>query len=351
MLLIDVLLLYYIWWSRYTSPVRFFVLCCCGGCAAVFLAAVISDFFTGRSCGNLAIHGLAWHGTFFLFASAFLIYQQRVNGKTRRLAPSLILVFGCIYFGLAANTLLVEPTALVVREMTLTTSKITKPITIVFASDLQADHIGRYERWTLQKIKEQNADLILFGGDYMQPRAGEWQKILKDWNQLFREIDLQAPLGIYAVQGNIDIGSEEIFADTAIVHQGQTLTKSVSELRITFLSLEDSATQRSIPDTEHKDKFRIIVGHRPNFAMATQDADLLLAGHTHGGQVQIPFLGLPLITASGPLPRSWATGITPMSNGATLIVSHGTGLERGTAPRVRFHCRPDFWVIRLIPGR
>jgi len=109
------------------------------------------------------------------------------------------------------------------------------------------------------------------------------------------------------------------------------------------------------PDTffaveDREDQFRIIVGHRPNYAMATQEADLLLAGHTHGGQVQIPLLGLPLITASGSLPRRWATGMTPMSNGATLIVTHGTGMERGIAPRVQSYCRPDIWVIRLVPG-
>jgi len=345
MLFIDLLLLYEILESRHTSLDRFFTHCCCGGFAAVFLALIIGGFDA-----NLAIHGLAWHGTFFLFASAFLMYRQRIDGKPRRLFPTLVLVFGCVYFGVAANTLLYEPTALVVKETTITTPKITKPITIVFAADLQADHVGHYERWTLEKIKEQNADLILFGGDYMQSSMDEWQKTLDDWNQLFREINLQAPLGIYAVQGNIDYGSGAIFEGTAIVHQEQTLTKSIGEIRVTFLSTGDSASQHPIPDEERGDKFRVIVGHMPIYAMAMQEADLLLAGHTHGGQVQIPFWGLPIITLSGPVPRSWATGMTPMENGATLIVSHGTGLERGgVVPRVRFHCRPDFWVIRLVP--
>ena len=226
MLLIDLLLLCCIWWSRYTSAARFFVLCCCGAFAAVFLAIITAVFITGCLDGNLAIHGLAWHGTFFLLASTFLIYRQRINGKPRRWFPSLILVFGCVYFGVAANTLLFEPTALVVREMTITTPKITKPITIVFASDFQTDHIGRYERWTLKKIKEQNADLILFGGDYMQGSTTDArQGITKNWNHLFREVDLQAPLGIYAVRGSIGHDWEcwkEMFEDTAVVPQELT---------------------------------------------------------------------------------------------------------------------------------
>ena len=255
------------------------------------------------------------------------------------------------------DAFLVEPTWLVVRETTITSSKITEPITIVFASDLQADNIGTYERRTLQKIKEQNADLILFGGDYVQTsRPEERQEVLWNWNQLFREVDLQAPLGIYAVQGNFDREQwQTMFEGTAVVPLEQTLTQSIGEIRVTFLSEKDSGTVLPVPDVEQTDKepggkFRIIVGHRPNYAMATQEAELLLAGHTHGGQVQIPLLGLPLVTASGSLPKRWATGMTPMSNGAMLIVSHGTGMERGIAPRVRFYCRPDFWVIRLVPS-
>ena len=108
---------------------------------------------------------------------------------------------------------------------------------------------------------------------------------------------------------------------------------------------------RTFFDQEQENKFRIIAGHHPLYAMATQEAELLLAGHTHGGQVQIPFWGLPIITMSDPLPKRWATGKTLMENGALLIVSHGTGLDTSPrVPRVRFHCRPDFWVIRLVPA-
>ena len=349
LLLIVLLLLHSIRRSSYTSFLRFRVLSYCGGFAAIFLALAI-----GGLDGNLAIHGLAWHGTLFLFASAFLMYRQKADGKPRRRLPSLVLAFGCVYFGLAANTLLFEPTALVVREMTFTTPKITKPMTIVFASDFQTDHPGRYERWTLQKIKEQNADLIILGGDYTQGNsADESRQAMKKWNRLFHEVDLQAPLGMYALKGtNVhDWGWwKEKFTDTTIIPLEESISKSIGEIRVTLLSSRDSWVRRTIPDEERDDRFRIIAGHHPLYAMAPQEAELLLAGHTHGGQVQIPFLGLPIITMSDPLPKSWATGVTPMVNGALLIVSHGTGLDRSSrVPKVRFHCRPDFWVIRLVP--
>jgi uncharacterized protein len=74
-----------------------------------------------------------------------------------------------------------------------------------------------------------------------------------------------------------------------------------------------------------------------------------VAGHTHGGQVRIPFIG-PLATLSA-VPRSWAAGITDLPSGGKLFVSRGIGMERGNAPRMRFCCRPELAVIDLVPQK
>jgi predicted MPP superfamily phosphohydrolase len=83
--------------------------------------------------------------------------------------------------------------------------------------------------------------------------------------------------------------------------------------------------------------------------MGQVDADLLLAGHTHGGQVQLPLLG-PLMTNCR-VPRAWAAGVTTLSHDRRLIVSRGIGMERGHAPQIRFLCRPELLVIDLKPGK
>ncbi|MCL2743654.1 MAG: metallophosphoesterase [Planctomycetaceae bacterium] len=337
----------------YTSLRDFFNLAICGASAAFVSAVFVGMILTGKPDANLAFHTLAWHGSIFLFVSAFLMNRQKHNEKPRRLFPAAVFLFGCIYCGLAVDALFIEPFALTVRETTIVTPKITKPLKIVFCTDIQVDRVGNYERRTLQKIKEINADLILFGGDYVQGRtAAVHQQLVKDLNQLFKEVDLQAPLGLYAVLGNLDWYGypywQEIFDATNIVPKKQTVSESVGEIRLTFLSPDASFRKKQIVDDNAEGKFRIIIGHAPVFSMREQDADLLLAGHTHGGQVQVPGFGA-LLTLSGDLPRRWASGLTRLPNETTLIVSNGSGLERGKAPRVRFWCRPDFWVIHLIP--
>jgi hypothetical protein len=96
-----------------------------------------------------------------------------------------------------------------------------------------------------------------------------------------------------------------------------------------------------------EDRFHIVLGHSPNFSLGPVDADLLIAGHTHGGQVQLPLIG-PLLTLSH-VPRSWASGVTEIALGKTMVVSRGIGMERGAAPRLRFLCRPELVVVDLLP--
>lgn len=80
--------------------------------------------------------------------------------------------------------------------------------------------------------------------------------------------------------------------------------------------------------------------------MAADGFSLLLAGHTHGGQVCVPFVGA--LVTNCELPRSMAKGLHrwPDTN-SWLHVSAGVGTHP-TAP-VRFACRPEATLLTLIP--
>jgi hypothetical protein len=91
-----------------------------------------------------------------------------------------------------------------------------------------------------------------------------------------------------------------------------------------------------------------MIGHSPNYSLGQVEADLLIAGHTHGGQLRIPLFG-PVFTLSQ-VPGSWTSGMTLIAPGRRLIVSRGIGMERGNAPRMRFLCRPELLILDLAPS-
>jgi hypothetical protein len=70
--------------------------------------------------------------------------------------------------------------------------------------------------------------------------------------------------------------------------------------------------------------------------------DLARAGHTHGGQVALPFFGPPITLSR--LPRRYAGGLNDYQ-GIPLHVSRGVGMERGTAPQIRFLVPPEVCVV------
>jgi uncharacterized protein len=81
-------------------------------------------------------------------------------------------------------------------------------------------------------------------------------------------------------------------------------------------------------------------------AMAADGFELLLAGHTHGGQVCVP--GVGALTTNCDLPTSMAKGLHRWPNSDSwLHVSAGLGTHP-TAP-IRFACRPEASVLTLIP--
>ncbi len=118
-------------------------------------------------------------------------------------------------------------------------------------------------------------------------------------------------------------------------------------MRLTCLSCGDSFNRRLRARRPDPGRFHLVLGHSPDFSLGKVDADLLLAGHVHGGQVRLPLVG-PLVTSSR-VPRSMVTGLAELPSGGKLYVSRGVGMERGSAPRLRFLCRPELLVIDLVP--
>ncbi len=265
--------------------------------------------------------------------------------RTRRgwaIAAGAVVVVLC---ATAVSAFLVEPHRLEERTVRIESSKVKAPLKIALLADLQTDSIGEYERDVVRRMMAAKPDLILHAGDYLQIYGkGRAEQVAK-MRELFK--DVTAPLGIYAVQGNVDPDDWTTLFESGVTCMHRTESVVTGKIRITGLSLKDSFEASTHPVERDDGRFHIVMGHAPDFALANPPADLIVAGHTHGGQVQLPFIG-PLITLSD-VPRSWAHGVTSFPDGRTLVVSRGVGMERGHAPRLRFLCRPELVYIEVVP--
>ncbi|MDY0020555.1 MAG: metallophosphoesterase, partial [Anaerolineae bacterium] len=282
------------------------------------------------------------HIPVFLLVSASLLFRQQ-----RAIAWGCIGITALLLL-VGVDAFLIEPHWLEVSHVTIPTAKLEEPVRVVVIADLQTDTLGEYEERVFREVKAAEPDLILFAGDYLHLADQErYLELTKALNTMLREAELEAPLGIYAVSGNVDWFEiwQDIFADLPITTIDATTMLDLGPVVLTGLSLGDSATVTLAVEAE--EKYHIVLGHLPNFSLGQVDADLLIAGHTHGGQVQIPFLG-PIKSLSA-VPRSWASGVTYIEPEKVLVVSRGVGLERMYAPRLRFLCRPELVILDLVP--
>lgn len=317
------------------------------GLIGLGLTGVLAAWLLGENrfgVVRLLCDGLFWHGFAVMAGLAWLLRRREpLVARTCCLAAIMVAVIGIYAFR-------IEPYWLEISRVQLKTAKLEQPVKIVIVADLQSDVFGEYERKALRLANDAKGDIILFLGDYAQESEYHVRdKSLQDFKATLQEINISAPQGIYAVRGNLETGYDwnPVFAGLPVRLLEQTEKVELPNLCLSGLSLDDSEhTQLFIP--ECGDKFHVVFGHVPNFALGDVRGDLLIAGHTHGGQIRIPFIG-PLATASE-IPHKWGAGITDLGNGRTLLVSRGIGMERGYAPRFRFLCRPELVIIELLPA-
>jgi predicted MPP superfamily phosphohydrolase len=228
---------------------------------------------------------------------------------------------------------------------------------LLHLSDLQAEQIGPFERRVLEEARRLEPELVVWTGDFIQPRLSPTRAgATKELRALLRERPIPAPLGNFAVRGDIDLEWPDVVRDTGIT----PLSGEVARIelphgrRLSLVGLHpgtsrghDRAGLRRELAAATPGDLRIVIGHNPNFVRQLDEsggADLALAGHTHGGQVVLPLLGAPYTKTT--LPSRYASGLHDYGE-SRLHVSAGIGMERGAAPQVRFLCPPEICLLEI----
>ncbi len=246
----------------------------------------------------------------------------------------------CILYGF-----LVEPKLLAVTHHTIETPKIPagKQVRLVHVADMHSRGTGTREKKLSGLIASLKPDLVLHTGDFFSGTTESGPAVKKVLNAI------DGPQ--YACMGNLDVlgdfdGLLKRAGVKALHGDSVECTANGVPLLITgFPSGYNDFIKKTLRDLPPQ-PFSIVLYHHPEGFPETWEshADLMLAGHTHGGQVRLPFYGA-LITLDR-YGKRYESGRYD-EQGKTLIVSRGLGCEPGV-PEVRFLCRPEVVVIDLV---
>jgi predicted MPP superfamily phosphohydrolase len=241
----------------------------------------------------------------------------------------------------AAYAFFIEPKRIEVTHQ-IFVGKVRRPLRIAQISDLHTRGFGPRERTLVLLIRKENPDLIVITGDTV------------DHGSLAPARDfmanLSAPLGVWVVRGNWERWT--LNEDERAFYAGfgaRFLDNAGAAARddVWIAGLDDPMS--GSPDLSRAlfgaplDSFKLVLMHAPDyFAEIGGRFDLALAGHTHGGQVVLPFWG-PLWVPEGG--KRYLRGFYSQNN-SHLYVSRGVGTS--IAP-IRLNCRPELAIIDLKP--
>jgi hypothetical protein len=301
---------------------------------------------------KLAIYWGSW--AYFPFAVLCVWAILRAKPVVKILA-----VLALALTSVMAYARFIEPRRLEVHRETIVlpgASETSPSITIALFAD---PHIGMFGnampiRRIVNRINTENVDAVFLAGDLTYHPDPE--DIPEDFAAL---ADLSAPL--YAVLGNHDVGfpgddlSDALFAmlrDTGavVVHNrayeteigGQAVIVSgASDL---WQRRQDFGFSSSLP----ADKPVLLLTHNPDTALYVPDTfnyALMLAGHTHGGQVRIPVLYKYVLPVQGPFDKELHRFETPVGE-RLVYVTTGTGMA-GVPLRFLIPPRIDILTVHL----
>ncbi len=275
---------------------------------------------------------------------------------TRRKLLSLLPVAGCApayAFGVEPNWL--ERT---VTQVKLPYKNLTRGVRILHLSDFHASPVVPFSliEAAVNLGLESKPDVICLTGDFVTDAAPLNQA---EYSRILRRLSIAAPT--FAVLGNHDGGkwsaaSMRGFSDTLMV-EGVLRAGRIQLLynRSEIVRLRDQSLRfAGVPDLWSRevdgdrafadipaDDPVILLAHNPDTkdVLADRPWDLMLSGHTHGGQVVLPLLGERFVPVRD---KRFIAGLKPW-NGRQVYVTRGVGNIDG----VRVNCRPEVTLLDI----
>jgi uncharacterized protein len=270
-------------------------------------------------------------------------------------------IVGAPFLLLALWAFVIEPNRLIVHEKTIAMSAWPNSLTGLRVAALSDIHAGSpfidtdKLRLIVDRTNEAKPDVIVLLGDYMVTDNWHSKPVAPEVIAAALQ-NLKAPFGVYAVLGNHDWWYDRGRLRTAFERHGiRVVDNDVVRLEknghpfwlvgiADAWSLTDdiAGTAKRIPNGEPA----IALTHNPDILPRFPPAFLLtLAGHTHGGQVNLPFLGRRIVPSM--FGQRYAAGYV-QEEGKHMFVT--TGIGTSVFP-VRFRVPPEIAVLTLTAAR
>lgn len=266
-----------------------------------------------------------------------------------------------------------EANSIGIQNISVLTDRMKGSLTVLQLSDLHLfKNMSRIRLESLKKavklcMDNGVPDLVLLTGDYIDRNSG-----ISLLPEIFNE--LKSKYGMFAVFGNHDYyqynfwhifspafffldhfntdleGIKKALTDSGIkLLLDETAEVVTAEDRLEIIGIDALQIKKGElkpPEGERGTDFCIALSHYPDAIKAYQGrVDLMLSGHTHGGQ--ITFFGYPLASRSK-VSKSDTRGVS-VHKDSVLYVSKGAGVSHYVP--FRFFARPDITVIRIQGGK
>lgn len=241
------------------------------------------------------------------------------------------MITGLIFYGLYVN-----PDKIVIKNYTISNTNIPTDfddVSIAYVSDINYGEFSDLDDYKklIDKINKTHADVVLFGGDLFH----DSKKALNDpkiKNEIQKGLnDIKAPLGKFYVLGDQDKDDETAINNMFYNANFENLTNANTKLYnhtnnginlvgIDTLVKGKADFQDAFKDVDSK-QFTVVFTHTPDIAnnLKPKDFDLLLGGHSHGKQINLPFININKVKKGA---TDYQSGIHHKEN-SEICVSNG----------------------------
>ncbi|KEF38544.1 putative phosphohydrolase [Schinkia azotoformans MEV2011] len=227
--------------------------------------------------------------------------------------------------------------------------------TILQISDLHNKIFHNNNEELIRTINKINANIVVITGDLIDRRT----KNLKDVLYFVQKI-MTAHKNVFYVSGNHEWGNQHckqlldgLEKRNVIILDNKNTKIVEGRAVINLAGVADVTTKhdnlKKALQGLNKDHFTLLLSHNPCVIkkIGSHSVDLILSGHTHGGQVRIPLIGALIVPDQGLFPK-YAKGVFNLGGNRHLYIDSGLGTSR--LP-IRFLNQSQFSLIKITNNK